>query len=249
MSVDHPPANAPHSLLEVNRQRVDSRLLGAAPLNSTEIAMFRLMRTLPLALALSQLMGLVAPAADDEAERTIQGLELFQAYLKKEHPDKKWQKGPSRLEFPAIRMAYGDLRLYVVYSSPPLAPGGARVSKAQEVYRREVEDIRTNYISVLARIDEKGQVIPLQSAQDYNSGLMKITGDDNARTAAAAILSLQRCNHVAPAAVDPGDVAVTRSDKGWSCQVNGKTFRGTVTFDADGKCTAVSKSYAGPLRP
>jgi len=162
-------------------------------------------RTLALTLAAALLPILAAPAADDEAARTKEGLDAFQAYLKKEHPDKKWQQEPTRLDSAALRTAYGNQRLYVVYSSPPLPPG-ANIKSVQEAYRRQVEDIRTNHVSLAVRVDEKGQVMPLVKPQDYNVGLMKIAGDEDARTAAAAILSLHRCDHVAPAAVDPKDV-------------------------------------------
>lgn len=211
--------------------------------------MFSRTRTLALTLAVTLLPFLAAHAADDEAARTKDGLEAFRAYLKKEHPGKKWQAGPTRLDSPALRTAYGDGRLYFVHSSPPLPPG-ANIKAIQDAYRRQVEDIRANHVSLAVRIDEKGRVVLLLKPKDYDGGLMKVVGDEDARTASAAILSLHGCDHVAPTAVDPKDLAVTKSDKGWSCSYKGKgPFRGTVAFDAEGKCTAVSKSYAGPYPP
>lgn len=62
--------------------------------------------------------------ADDEAARTKEGLEAFQSFLKKTYPEKKWQQGPSRLDSPALKAAYPGQRLYFVYSTPPLPPGG-----------------------------------------------------------------------------------------------------------------------------
>lgn len=215
--------------------------------------MSRPMRTLAcvLSAALPFVVCLAGRSADgdDEAARTREGLDAFRAYLKKEYPDKKWQQGPSRLDSPALRAAYGNQRFYVVYSSPPLPPG-ANIKDVQDAYRRQVEDIRTNYLSLTVRVDDKGRVAPLLKPEDYDGGLMKVAGDEDARTAAATILSLLGCDHVAPAAVESKDVAVTRTDKGWSCQSNGKgSFQGTVIFDADGKCTAVAKSYFGPYPP
>lgn len=218
-------------------------------MTSTEDTMFSQKQTLALLLAVTLLPVLAAHAADDEAARTKAGLEAFRAYLKKEHPGKKWQAGPTRLDSPALRTAYGDRRLYFVHSSPPLPPG-ANIESIQEAYRRRVEDIRTNHVSLAVRIDEKGRVVPLLKPKDYDGGLMKVAGDEDARTAAAAILSLHGCDHVAQTVVDPKDIAVTKSDKGWSCLYKGKSpFRGTVAFDAEGKCTAVSKSYSGPYPP
>jgi hypothetical protein len=203
------------------------------------------MRTLLWLLALALPLGLTvaARAADDEATRT---LEAFQAYLKKQYPDKKWQVGPTRLDCPPVRAAYGQQRFYYVFSAPPLPPG-ANLPSLQEAYRRRVEEFRKDYISLTARVDEAGTVTPLTRAEDYNQGLMKVQSDDDARTAAAAILSLYGSDRVGPGAVDPKGVSVTKGDKGWSCRVQTRFYQGTVDFNADGKCLAVSKTYTGPL--
>ena len=211
--------------------------------------MSRLVRTLAcvLSAALPLVVCIAARSADDEAARTREGLDAFRAYLKKEYPDKKWQQGPSRLDSPALWAAYGGQRFYVVYSSPPLPPG-ANIKEVQEVYRRQVEDIRTNYLSLAVRVDDKGRVAPLLKPQDFNAGLMKVAGDEDARTAAAAILSLLGSGQNGPAVVEANEVGVTKGDKGWSCRVDRKeAFEGTVTFDADGRCRGVSKVYTGPL--
>ena len=203
--------------------------------------MSRTMRALAAALLL--LPGLAARAADDD------GLNAFQAYLKDHYADQKWQTGPDRLDAPAVRAAYGKQRFYYVFSAPPLPPG-ANIPSLQEAFRRRMEEFRKTYISLTARVDEDGKVVPLVQAADFNAGLMKVAGDDDARTAAAAILSLYGQDRVGPGAVDPKEVLVTRGDKGWSCQVQRpNAFQGAVTFDADGQCTAVSKTYTGPLPP
>src|SRR5262245_4946784 len=104
----------------------------------------------PLTAALLLWPGLAALAGDDEAARTKQGLDAFRAYLKKEHPDKKWQQGPARLDSAALRAAYSEQRLYYVYASPPLPPG-ANIKSVQEAYRRQLEDIRKHHISLTVR--------------------------------------------------------------------------------------------------
>ena len=69
-------------------------------------------------------------------------------------------------------------------------------------------------------------------------------------TAAAAILSVYGADRVGPGAVAVKDVKTTKNGKGWSCQVQKfNAFQGMVTFNVDGKCTSVSKVYAGPLPP
>jgi hypothetical protein len=199
--------------------------------------MSRTMYTLAAALLL--LPGLVRAADDD-------GLDAFRAYLKDHYADKKWQTGPDRLDAPAVRAAYGKQRFYYIFSAPPLGPG-ANIAGLQEAFRRQEEEFRKTYIALTVRVDEEGKVIPLAKPEDFNTGLMKVAGDDDARTAAAAILSLWGQDRVGPGVVDPKDVTVTRTDKGWSCVVQRRNaFQGTVTFDTDGQCTAVSKTYTGP---
>src|SRR5262249_27687484 len=148
-----------------------------------------------------------------------------------------------------VRAAYGKDRFYYVFSAPPLPPG-ANMPEVQEAFRRRAEEVRKSYISLTVRVDEEGKGIPLTKADDFNAGLTKVAGDDDARTAAAAILSLWGEDRVGPGAVDPKDVMVTRGDKGWSCVVQRpNAFQGAVTFNADGQCTAVSKTYSGPAKP
>src|SRR5690349_2224992 len=93
------------------------------------------------ALALLLLPGFTARAGEDKAAPTKQDLDAFRAYLEKEHPGKKWQRGPARLDSPALRAAYGDRRFSYVYSTPPLPPG-ANIGSVQEAHRRRVEEIR-----------------------------------------------------------------------------------------------------------
>jgi hypothetical protein len=198
----------------------------------------------PTLAAVLLLLPALAPADDARAK---DGLSAFQAYLKDHYADKKWQTGPDQLDAPAIRAAYGKARFYYVFSAPPLPPG-ANIGSVQEAYRRRLEEFRKTYISLTVRVDDDGKVIPLTKADDFNAGLMKVAGDDDARTAAAAVLSMWGEDRVGPGAVDPKDVMVTRSDKGWSCVVQRQNaFQGAVTFNADGQCTAVSKTYMGPL--
>lgn len=100
------------------------------------------------------------------------------------------------------------------------------------------------------RVDQNGSVVALLAPKDFNAGLVKVTGNDDARTAAAAILSLRHCNQIRPTAVDTKDIAVTKSENGWTCQYTGKIpFRGSVIFNAEGQCTAITKGYSGPLPP
>jgi hypothetical protein len=205
----------------------------------------------PLWLAAACLLaaGLAAPAGEKkqppDADKADQG--AFKAYLAKQHPGKKWQQGPTRLDTPEIRKAYGKRKFYYVFSAPPLPPG-ARIKSVLEAYRKRLEEYTKHYISLTGALDEAGKVTPLQKPADFNAGLMKVAGEEDVKTAAAAILALYGSGRVGPGAVAAAEVKVTANGKGWTGRVTSKRFfQGTVTFDADGKCTAVSKVYIGPL--
>src|SRR5215475_11105046 len=62
----------------------------------------------------------------------------FQSYLQVNKPGKKWQTGPSRIDSEEIRKAYGNLRFYYVYSSPPMPPG-APLPELLEEYERKMD--------------------------------------------------------------------------------------------------------------
>ena len=195
-----------------------------------------------LTLASALLLGAGALSADDKADLTG-----FRDYLKQNHPDKKWQTGPERLDSPELRKAYENRRFYYVFSAPPL-PGGAfqPVDKIQ----RQLEEFRKQFVSVTIRMDDKERITPLQKADDYNAELMPVKTDDDAKVAAAAILSLHGQDRVGPGIISADQVKVTNGDKGWQCSVSKKNaFESSVTFNTKGKCTAVSKIYSGPLPP
>ncbi|HEU0179040.1 MAG TPA: hypothetical protein VFV58_32650 [Blastocatellia bacterium] len=186
--------------------------------------------------------------AQDEQIRA--DLTKFQSYLEVNKPGKKWQTGPARIDSEEIRKAYGRLRFYYVYSSPPLPPG-APLPELLEEYERKMEEHQKQFISLTFRIDEQGGIKSLQEEdynQGYNQGLMLVTTDDEARICAAAILSLYSSDRLGPEIVTAKEVTVTRNEKGWSCSVlRENAFQGAVVFDNDGKCVSVTKTYMGAL--
>jgi RNA polymerase sigma factor (sigma-70 family) len=170
-------------------------------------------------------------------------LAAFKSYLEKNHKGKKWQHGPARIDSETLRAAYGKLRFYYVRSSPPLPPG-ANLPELIDRYKRELAEYQKgDFISLTVSIDEDSKIAPVG---DHNQGLMKISTDDDARSAACAILSL----------ANPGsfptvkNIQVTKSDQGWTCkQAIGGTGNDTVRFNADGKCTGVSRTSLPTLPP
>jgi hypothetical protein len=192
----------------------------------------------------------VGSAAEDQAK---QDLAAFKAYLEKERAGKKWQTGPTRLDSEELRQAYGKRRFYFVFSAPPIPPG-AFSPQIQKQFQERAEDFRKNYLSLTVGFDEKGKIVPLLKAEDYNVGLMPIKTDDDARVAAAAILSLASSDAgiggAGPGVVAASEVQVARTKDGWSCTAARRfRFQGTVAIDPAGKVFRVSKISTLPPPP
>jgi hypothetical protein len=188
-----------------------------------------------------------AKNAENQQPQTAADIARFRNYMEEIKPGKKWQTGPTPMDSAEIRKAYGKARFYSVYSSPPLPPG-APLPELLENYERKKEEHQKQFISLTCKIDEQDSITPLYTAEDYNQGLMRVTTDDDARIAAAAILSLYSSDRVGPGIVTAKEVTVTRSENGWSCSVfRENAFQGAVAFDRDGKCVSMTKVYAGSL--
>jgi hypothetical protein len=185
--------------------------------------------------------------AETQQTKTAADLTRFRNYMEEIKPGKKWQTGPTPMDSEEIRRAYEKLRFYYVYSSPPMPPG-APLPELLEEYERKMDDYQKQFISLTIKIDDQERITPLYEAEDYNLGLMRVATDDDARICAAAILSLYCSDRVGPEIVTAKEVAVTRSEKGWSCSVfRENAFRGEVFFDSDGKCVSMMKVYVGSL--
>ena len=202
-------------------------------------------------IALMLTFGIATRTTGENAagQQTEADLTKFRNYLEEIKPGKKWQTGPTPMDSEEIRKAYGNLRFYYVYSSPP-APPGADLPELHEEYEQKMDVHQKHFISLTIKIDEQGKITPLYEAEDYNPGLMRVTTDEDARIGAAAILSLYGSDRVGPEIVAAKEVAVTRSENGWSCSVlRENAFRGEVLFDREGKCVYMMKAYAGSLPP
>jgi hypothetical protein len=186
--------------------------------------------------------------AQNEQTQTAADLTRFRNYLEEIKPGKKWQTGPAAIDSEEIRKAYEKQRFYYVFSSPPLPPG-APLPELLEKYEQEMDEYQKQFISLTIRIDERGKITHLHEEGDYNQGMMRVTTDEEAKICAAAILSMYSSDdRVGPGIVSAKEVAVTRSEKGWSCSVHRENaFQGEVIFDRDGKCVSVTKTYTGSL--
>lgn len=194
-----------------------------------------------------------ASAADKEADakQAKADLAAFKEYLGKNKLT-RWQGDPTRLDSEELRAAYPKRRLYFTFAAPPLPPGAALPDLIEAHKRRMAEWQEKQSLRLVVLIDDDGKVAPLSKPEDFSAGLMPVKGEADAKTAAAAILSVANVEQVAPTAVSAKEVNVTKGEKGWTCTVSKKmAFDGSVTFDADGKCTKVEKrmNYIMPLPP
>jgi hypothetical protein len=93
---------------------------------------------------------------------------------------------------------------------------------------------------------------PLQTTADFNRELMQVKTDDDAKVAAAAVLSLYSGSGISTGAVivSADQVKVEKSDKGWTCTATRlNSFQGTVGFNPAGKVISVNKVSIAPLPP
>lgn len=187
---------------------------------------------------------LLALAQPDAAK---DDLAAFKQYLEKNHKGKKWGAGPSAIDSKEIQQAYPDLRFYFVFSASPLPPG-APLPELIERHRRAVEDFQKNYISLTVVKDKDG--FRALTRENLGKGLMPVKNEDDAKVAAAAVLSVLNDRDAGPAAIAAKEVMVEKTEKGWTCTaVKQFNFQGTAEFDADGKFLRASKASIRPLPP
>jgi hypothetical protein len=88
-----------------------------------------------------------------------------------------------------------------------------------------------------------GKLTVLKTPDDFNTGLLAIKTEEDARIAAAAIVSLLPAGEIGPQNIDARNVKATE-DKGWicTCRVGSGASSGeaSITFDDKGRCTGIS---------
>jgi hypothetical protein len=178
-------------------------------------------------------------------------LAVFNDHLVKNQLATRWDGTPTRIESEEIRRAYGDRRFYFTFKAAPLPPG-AQLPRLIEEYKRAMQEYQKHSLRITVGIDSKERSDTFRAAEDFNLGLMPVKSDEDARIAAAAILSLMGDDQVHPGAVSAREVSVTRTQSGWTCLVTrSRAFDGKVIFDSSGRCTSASKSlnYIPPMPP
>jgi hypothetical protein len=199
------------------------------------------------AMILSVGTGLLfAAAPSSQADLTV-----FHDYLVMKQLTTVWDGEPTRIDSEEIRHAYGDQRFYFTFKAPP-PPPGALMPDVIARYEAKMKEYQKHSLRITVGINGKNRAASFRTSQDFNAGLMAVKTDDDARIAAAAILSLMGDERVYPGAIDAREVSVTRIQTGWTCFVTRtKGFDGKVIFDSDGHCTSATKAlnYAPPVPP
>jgi hypothetical protein len=198
-----------------------------------------------MTLLVSMVLALVPadePAREDAAAQARADNAAFRAFLKENKLADTWQKGdPIRLDTEAVRKAYSPYRAYYTFGAMPLG-GGAYNPQTQKAFQEALAEYRKNSLSIAVLIKD-GKVTVLSKPADFNTGLLPIKTDEDARTAAAAILSLSPAGELGPQRVEAKNVKVTH-DKGWICTSRVGTGivggEARVTFDEEGRCTSVT---------
>jgi len=197
--------------------------------------------------------GTVAFSAGSASKADLPPADMaaFHDHLVTNKMDGRWEGEPTRLDSEEIRRAYGDRRFYFTFKAPPLPPG-ATWPDVIERYKRAMQEYQKHSLRITVGIDNKGHAATFRTAQDFNLGLMPVKTDDDARTAAAAILSLIGNDQVYPAVISSREVSVARTQSGWTCTVRqARGIDGTVLFDPTGHCTSAAKNlnYTVPVPP
>jgi hypothetical protein len=155
-------------------------------------------------------------------------LQIFKAWLDRVHPGYGCDEGPARFRNETVEAVYADRRFYYVLT-----------------YTRGIPPPFPNGVSLVAHVDESGEVRPLNpsSPESCRPGLTKVRRAEEARRTAAAVLIL--------AMGDPGErrwtiradqIAARKSRKGWVCTYHhgDENHASRVTFDRDGVLTAIA---------
>ena len=182
---------------------------------------------------------------------SAQDLAAFQDHLVKSQLATRWEGAPNRIESEELRRAYGDRHFYFTFKAAPLPPG-AHLPKLIEKYDQAMQEYQKHALRITVGIDNKQHADTFRTAEDFNLGLMPVSTDDDARIAAAAILSLIGNDQVYPTVVNAREVNVTRTQSGWTCAVTRpREFDGTVILDLSGHCTSATKNlnYVPPVPP
>jgi len=170
-----------------------------------------------LLLAASAGQG-VADGAESEPNPR---LTVFRAWLDREHGGYGCDEGPAPFRNRAVDAAYPGQRFFYVLT-----------------YTRGIPPPYAKSLSLVAAIDDSERVIPFRpgSPGTYRRGLKRVSSKTDAKTAAAALLTLASCDPAGRRwAYTPESFKVKKDSKGWKCTYRyDKSFESWVRFDRAG---------------
>lgn len=145
-------------------------------------------------------------------------LELFRAWLDREHPGYGCDEGPAPFRNATVEAAYPYVHLYYVLT-----------------YTRGIQPPFPNSLSLVAAVDSSF-VIPFdpRRVESYRRGLKKVASKKDAQIAAAAVLIVGSCGdrHYT---VTADKISVKKNRKGWLCTYSyGANYSSWVRFDKKG---------------
>lgn len=173
-------------------------------------------------------------AAAAAAQQEKEDQEAIQAYLAKAHP-KVTTATPGRMDTPAIRTAYPGYRFYVIKMRFPMGIPTP-------------PDWHETHIDLTVSIDTNGKLETRGDANAMNIGLMKITTDEEAKTAAAAIMSLLIAGSGIQK-VEAAQVKVEANEQFRMCAAQVRALTYKIIFNQAGKCTQATLQDNSPPRP
>ncbi len=185
------------------------------------------------------------PVPQSAGDQTSRDTVSFLRHLADKHATQSWKDGPTRLDSPELRQAYPGFRFYFVSSPQPMPPG-ARPS-ASKSSRLEPGANPKPMLTLCVRFGPADQLDELRKTEDFNRGLMAIGTEDEARVAAAAILSTMDAFYLGPERFASSLIQVQKSATGWMCRLKTNLKEGKVGFDAGGKCITATLRYSGPF--
>lgn len=131
------------------------------------------------------------------------GLRAFREWLDREHSGYGCDEGPAPFRNRTVEAAYPGARLYYVLT-----------------YTRGIRPPFPNSLSLVAALDDKGNVTPFRAGApgSYGRGLRHIGSAKDARLAAAGVLIVATCD---PGTrrwpISPERIETKQSSRGWKC--------------------------------
>lgn len=170
-----------------------------------------------------------APATTAAASSADPGLRAFREWLDREHAGYGCDEGPAPFRNRTVEAAYPGAHLYYVLT-----------------YTRGIQPPFPNSLSLVAALDDKGNVTPFRpgAPASYGRGLRRIASAKDARLAAAGVMIVAACD---PGTrrwpISPERIKAKKNSKGWKCAYSyDGAYSSWVQFDGKGGVAEIGGS-------